>query len=77
MLEIVLEKSEFPPGFTNLDNLPENCLFLVYLRTLKDTLKLTRLVKKLIRWFKDGRKNAFHTDLQGRKQRYSAMNSCL
>ena len=59
MLEIVLEKSELPPGFTNLDNLPENCLFLVYLRTLKDTLKLTRLVKKLIRWFKNGRKNAF------------------
>ena len=67
MLEIVLEKSELPPGFTNLDNLPENCLFLVYLTILKDTLKLTRLVKKLIRWFKDGQKNAFSYRFTGKE----------
>jgi hypothetical protein len=43
-----------PPGFANLENLPENSPILVYLRTLKDTLKLTQLVKKLTRWFRDG-----------------------
>ena len=69
MLEIVVEKSKLPPGSTNLDKLPENCLFLVYLRTLQDTLKLTRLVKKVIRWFKDGRKNAFSYRFTGKETR--------
>lgn len=59
MLEIALEKSKLPPGYTNLDNLPNNSPILVYLRTLKDTVELTRLVKKLTRWFRDGRKGVF------------------
>ena len=69
MLEIVVEKSKLPPGSTNLDKLQENCLFLVYLRTLQDTLKLTRLVRKVIRWFKDGRKNAFSYRFTGKETR--------
>ena len=62
-----IQKSKLPPGFTNLDNLPDNCLFLVYLRTLKDILKLTRLVKKLTRRFRDGRKNAFSYRFTGKE----------
>jgi hypothetical protein len=67
MLEIVPEKSKLPPGFTNLDNLPDNCLFLVYLRVLKDTLKLPQLVKKLTCWFRDCRKNAFSYRFTGKE----------
>ena len=77
MLEIALVKSKLPPNFTNLDGLPDNSPFIVYLRILKETLKVTRLVKKLIRWFRDGRKNSFSYRFTGKETKNFVINLCL
>lgn len=67
ILEIVLAKAKVPPSCTDINSLPDNSPFIVYLRILKDTLKVTRLVKKLTRWFREGRKNSFAYRFTGKE----------
>ena len=67
MLELVLSTSNVLPSHTSVSDLPDDSPFLAYLNTLKDTLKLSRLVKKLMHWFKDGRKGSFSYRFTGKE----------
>ena len=67
MLEIVLAKSKLPPSFADLDSLQDNSPSKIYLGVLRNDLKVTRLVNKLVRWFKDGRKGAFSYRFTGKE----------
>ena len=67
MSELALSISNLLPSHTSVADLPDNSPFLLYLNTLKDTLKLSRLVKKLTQWFKDGRKGSFSYRFTGKE----------
>ena len=77
MLKIALAKSKTPASCTDIMSLPHYCAFIVYLTILKDTLCVTRLVKKLKYWFDEGRKNHLVTGLQGKKQKRFPKDLCL
>ena len=67
MLEVAVAKSKIPPTLTDITCLPSQCNFVVFLTILKDTLRVTRLVKKLKHWFKEGRKKSFSYRFTGKK----------
>ena len=67
MLEIAVAKSKIPPTLTDITCLPSQCIFVVFLTILKDTLRVTRLVKKLKHWFKEGRKKSFSYRFTGKE----------
>ena len=74
MLEIAIAKSKIPPSVTELNSLPSQCKFIVFLTILKDTLPVTRLFKKLKHWFKEGQKSLSGTGSLEKKQNYFAKN---
>lgn len=67
MLEIALAKSKIPASCTDINSLPEYCPFIVYSTILKDTLCVTRLVKKLKHWFQEGRRKSFSYRFTGKE----------
>ena len=82
MLEIAIAKSKIPPSVTELNSLPSQCKFIVFLTILKDTLRVTRLVKKLKHWFKEGRNKSFSYRFTGKEtklfcQKFAFVIQCL
>ena len=77
MLEIAIAKSKIPPSVTELNSLPSQCKFIVFLTILKDTLPVTRLVKKLKHWFKEGQKSLSVTGSLEKKQKFAFVIQCL
>ncbi len=67
MLEIAIAKSKISPSLTEINSLPSQCKFIVFLTILQDTLRVTRLVKKLKHWFSDGRKKSFSYRFTGKE----------
>ena len=59
MLEIALSKLKIVTSCNDINSLPVDSSFVHYLVTLKEKLKVTRLVKKVKCWFSEGRKKSF------------------
>lgn len=67
MLEIALSKSKIVTSCSDIDSLPVDSPFVHYLVTLKEKLKVTRLVKKVKCWFSEGRKKSFAYRFTGKE----------
>ena len=59
VLDLALMKSHLPGGCSELEKLSADSPFLGYLNCLRNTLGLTRLVKKVKKWFTEGRKKSW------------------
>lgn len=67
MLEIALSKSNITPSCKEIDQLPANSTLVVYLTILKETVRVSRLVKKIKTWFGEGRKTSFAYRFTGKE----------
>ena len=77
MLEIAVAKSKIPPSCTDIDSLPSQCNFVVFLAILKGTLRVNRLVKKIKHWFKEGRKKSFSYRFTGKETKQFCQKSAF
>ena len=76
VLDLALGKSRLPGGCNELDKLPADSPFICYLSCLRNNFGLTRLVKKVKKWFTEGRKKSFDfrfTDKETRKMCHKYM----
>jgi hypothetical protein len=67
ILEIALSKSKIAANFIDVDSLPNDAPFFLYLVALKEQLKATRLFKKVKKWFSEGRKRSFAYRFTGKE----------
>lgn len=69
VLDLALGKSRLPGGCNELDKLPADSPFICYLSYLRNNFGLTRLVKKVKKWFTEGRKKSFDFRFTGKETR--------
>ena len=76
VLELGLGKSPLPVGCHELDKLPGDSPFICYLSCLRINFGLIRLVKKVKKWFTEGRKKSLITDSLAKRQRKCVTGTC-
>ena len=73
VLEIALSKSQVPQNCNELSKLPLDCPFICYIDCLKG-LGLSRLAKKVRKWFTEGRKKTFDYKFTGKETKTLCQN---
>jgi len=69
ILSLGLEKSNIPSSRKDVNDVPENSSFAKYLSVPKTEVKAGRLMKKVTKWFKSGRKNSFDYRFTGKESK--------